>query len=165
MIIENKFFQSLIKYRITITCIFFVALLFVIFWTALIFGFTAEQFDVSKTIIDYIPTIFSILALLLLVFYIITGILKSRIKRSESNMDNDESAVLISFEDAMVFRSRKIKIFMACWGSFVGVLIIAVTIFVLLGLEYYLESFSYLILFGVPIWFLLTWNFFSRKLN
>ena len=165
MIIENKFFLSLVKYRIIIVCILFISLLVVIFWVALIFGFTAKQYNISKTVIDYIPIIFTISSLLLLVFYIITGILKNRIKRSGINLDSDESADLLSYEDAMVFRSRKLKIFMACWSSFVGVLLIAVIIFVLFGIERYLEYFSYLILFGIPIWFLLTCKFFSRKLS
>jgi hypothetical protein len=48
--------------------------------------------------------------------------LKNRIETNGINLDSDESAVLISYEDAMVFRYRKLKIFMVAgvvlWVSY-----------------------------------------------
>jgi hypothetical protein len=79
-------------------------------------------------------------------------------------LDHDP-AILIPYEDALVFGSRKIKILMACWGSFTAILMIAAITCILFGLDHYLEYFSFLILFGVPIWFLTTWRFFSSHIK
>ncbi len=165
MIVQNKFIQSLIKYRITIACIYLGLLLFVGFWAALILGITSDNYELSKTILDFFPNIFFVSALLLLIFYIFTGILKYRLKIGGASFDRDESAALISIEDAMVFGSKKAKILMACWGSFVCFILVASILCILFGLENYLEYFSVFILFGSPIWFAATWKYFSLKIK
>jgi len=62
---NSKVIQALIKYRITIVCLCFAALMIIGFWVSLIIGATSENNGISKTISNYILTIIFISVLLL----------------------------------------------------------------------------------------------------
>ena len=162
---ENNLIQLLVKYRISIIFLVFIMVMFASWWAALIFGFTSDQFKISKRITDSIPTVLFFTAIFLLVFYIFTGFVKYRLNRNKEPLVNGESAVLKSYDDAMSFGSKKLKTFLACWGSFVGFIMLSVIIVILFGLERYFGAFGFFVFLGIPIWFLFTWKFFYKIID
>ncbi|HAW52991.1 MAG TPA: hypothetical protein DCX54_11790 [Flavobacteriales bacterium] len=166
MKIESKFILALINYRITIISLFFAALMIFSFLASLIFGVTSESFEASKTIINNIPTLIFTSALFILVFYVTTGILKAKLERESNYQEKNEDVLIKSYEEAMTFDFMKLRIFMACQGSFVALTIIATVFCIALGFKEKIETvYTVLFYFGEPLWLLATWRFFSRKLN
>lgn len=166
MKLDTKFIQALIKHRITIICLFLAGLFTLGFWIALILGVTSEEFELSRTISSYIPTVIIITVVLLISFYLVTGILKARMESKSMNSGKDETGTIKTFEEAMSFGYKKVRIFYACLGSFIALAIITSFLFILLGYHDYLETvFMVLFYIGGPVWFLTTWRYFSRKLD
>jgi len=163
---NGKFIQSLIKYRITIVCLCFAVLIIIGFWVSLIIGATSENNEISKTIRNYIPTIIFISVILLGAFFLITGMLKSRMRKESVDLVKDESDIIKSYDEAMSFGSKKVRILFACLGSFIALTIIVASLCILFGFQDYLETiFMALFYIGGPVWLIITWRFFSRKLN
>ena len=163
---NSKVIQALIKYRITIVCLCFAALMIIGFWVSLIIGATSENNGISKTISNYILTIIFISVLLLGAFFLITGMLKSKMRKESVDLVKDESEIIKSYDEAMSFGFRKVRIFFACPGSFIALTIIVVSLCILFGFQDYLETiFMAIFYIGGPVWLLLTWKFFSIKLN
>jgi hypothetical protein len=61
---------------------------------------------------------------------------------------------------------RKIKIFIACWGTFIGIGILISVILVFFGWEDKIEIFFYLYFsFGLILVFVIFWPFYSKKME
>ncbi len=87
--------------------------------------------------------------------------------RKESvDLVKDESDIIKSYDEAMSFGSKKVRMLFACLGSFIALTIIVASLCILFGFQDYLETiFMALFYIGGPVWLIITWRFFSRKLN
>lgn len=66
----------------------------------------------------------------------------------------------------MLLGSKTIRILIACFGSFIGLVIIISSVCVFIGFEGHLKTiFCLLFAIGIPVWVLITWRYFSRQLN
>jgi hypothetical protein len=78
----------------------------------------------------------------------------------------DEVEIMKPDDIAPSIFPKKIRIAIACFGSFIALAIIISSVCIFWGLEGHLESiFRFLFTVGIPVWFLVTWKFFSRKLK
>lgn len=78
----------------------------------------------------------------------------------------DEVKIMKSDDIASSIIPKKNRIAIACYGSLIALAIIISSACILIGLEGYLEViFGILFTVGLPVWFLMTWKFFSRRLK
>ena len=163
---HSKFLNALIKYRITIIGSVFGLLIFLSFFAALISSALSEQLNVSEYLWNVWILIMFVTSLILLIFYIVTGILKSKLNKVEKNLGKDEEQFIEYLDDGLSFGYRKLRIFIACLGSFVFSIILIFIVCLIFGLYDNLEGIlKYYFCFGGIIWFVLSWPFFSKKLR
>ena len=161
MKIKNKFLLLLIKYRVTISLLFLFAMMASGFLVAAFLGSTGSKSNISQ----YIPTGMLLGSLLLLLFYVTTGVIKSKLVSDSVDIGKDETEVIESYDKALAFGSQRLRIAFACWGSFILFMLIVMIVTIVLGFEENLGGILWALIFiGPPIWFLSTWQFFSRKL-
>ncbi len=81
----------------------------------------------------------------------------------------EKEGKVISFSGVLSIKEvvgTKVKIIMACWGTFIAIGIILVTFLIMLGIEDKIEIFLYLYnTIGLITIFLLFWPFYSKRLK
>ena len=113
-----------------------------------------------------LPVVMLIGALLLLAFYVITGVAKRKLNQNVEHSKSNETALIKAYDEALSFGFKTLRLVVACIGSFTALTIVVCLLAFALGFQAHMETIlTTLTTLVGPVWFFLGWKFFSQKLD